>query len=138
MSKVYIYKTTVSIGDTNIFQNMYFSNFFRVTGKVRELWVKDCVKNFDQSLRGNLLLGTRRASCEFFHDFFLFDEITVKMQFTWIKKVSTEILFQFYKNQIQEIQAEARQTIIFLDRSHHFIPIPENFKQAILEYSVDK
>jgi len=137
MSKEYIYKTTVTIQDTNLFQNMYFSNFFSVAGKARELWVRDCVKGFEESLQGNLLLGTRRASFEYFHDFFLYDYIVVKMQFTWIKKTSTEIRFRFYKNNSKDCLAEGNQTIAFLDRSHKIARIPENFEKAIREYLMD-
>ena len=80
MARTYIYKSCVTIGDTNIFQNMYFINHFVIAGKVRELWVRDCVKKFDESLNGDLILGTRRATCEYFYDFFLYDKITVEMQ----------------------------------------------------------
>ena len=131
MSKEYVYKACVTIGDTNILQNMYFANHFRIAGTVRELWVRDCVKNFQESLQGDLVLGTRRATCEYYHDFFLYDEIIVKMQFAWIKNVSTEIIFKFYSGRFKDPCAVAYQTIVFLNRSHELIPIPENFRQAI-------
>lgn len=137
MTKIYTYLTTVTIGDTNIFQNMYFSNYFVIAGKVRELWVCDCVKKFDESLRGDLLLGTRRATCEYFHDFFLYDKIIVKAQVTWVKSASLEIIFKFYRNENQEIHAEMRQIIIFLNRCHHLVRMPDNFKKAALEYIID-
>jgi len=136
MSKEYIYKTCVTIGDTNVLQNMYFVNHFKIVGKVRELWVRDCVKNFNDSLQGGLLLGTRRAACEYYHDYFLYDEIIVKMQFTQIKGVSTELLFKFYKNDSKDIYASSSQTIVFLNRSHELVRIPENFREAIEEYMV--
>ncbi len=138
MGKIYTYTSCVTIGDTNVFQNMYFSNYFGIAGKVRELWVRDCVEHFDESLKGDFLLGTRRASCEYFHDFFIYNKITVQMQFSWVKKVSTEIIFKFYCNDNKESYAEAHQTIVFLTRSHRLINIPNNFKKAILEYIIDK
>ena len=138
MAKTYTYTSFVTIGDTNILQNLYFSNYFVITGKVRELWVRDCVKKFDESLRGDLILGTRRTSCEYFHDFFLFDKMIIKMQFTWIKNVSTEIIFKFYRNQSKEVHAEVYQTIVFLNRCHRLVRIPNNFKEAILEYIIDR
>ena len=136
-SNEYIYKTTVTIGDTNIFQNMYFVNFFKIQGEVRELWVRDCVEGYRESLQGNLILVTYRASFQFLRDFFLFDNLVVKMQFTLIRRASTDILFHFYKDSCSNIYAEGRQTIVFLDRSQNFIKIPENFKKAIIKYSAE-
>lgn len=37
------YKSTVTIGDTNVMKNMYFLNFFKLQGIARELWVKSAV-----------------------------------------------------------------------------------------------
>ncbi len=45
MGKTYEYRTTVTIGDTNLLQNMYFTNVFKLQGIFRELWVRDCVEN---------------------------------------------------------------------------------------------
>ena len=61
MAKVYEYRTTVTIGDTNLLQNMYFHNFFKLQGIARELWVKDCVKDGISDLHKGMVLITREA-----------------------------------------------------------------------------
>ena len=44
MGKIYEYRTTVTIGDTNLLQHMYFVQFFTLQGITRDLWVKECVQ----------------------------------------------------------------------------------------------
>ena len=69
MYKSFEYRTTVTIGDTNLFQNMYFANYFKVQGRVRELWVHECVPNAVKHLSEGLILITKSAHCDYKKDF---------------------------------------------------------------------
>lgn len=134
MSKYYEYRTTVTIGDTNVMQNMYFLNFFKLQGIVRELWVKDCVENGLVDLANGLMLITKNAECEFKKDFFLYDEILVKFSISKIEKTNCQIRFQFINYKNNDIHAEGTQRIVFADSAHKIVPIPDNWKAAISQY----
>lgn len=137
MNEVFEYKTIVTIGDTNALQNMYFLNFFKLQGVVRELWVKDSVKDGLADLANGMLLITKDARCNFKKDLFLYDEVTVKFYFTKINKTNTRLNFEFFNSRTNELHAEGNQTIVFANNQHKVIVIPDNWKDAIKRYFVD-
>lgn len=137
MNKVFEYKTTVTIGDTNVLQNMYFLNFFKLQGIVRELWVKNSVENGLVDLANGMILITKDARCNFKKDLFLYDDVTVKFYFTKIKKTNMRLNFQFFNSQTDELHAEGNQTVVFADKQHKIITIPDNWKDAINQYYVE-
>ena len=137
MGKSYEYRTIVSIADTNLYQHMDFRNYFELQGIVRGLWVKDAVANGVDSIMNRFFLITKSAHCDFIKDFYLFDEILVRMQVKNIKHVSTEIVFHYLHNQTMELHAKGYQKIVFADRSHKICRIPENFKKAGEEFLAD-
>ncbi len=133
--KIYEYKSVVTIGDTNCTQNMYFLNFFKLQGIVRELWVRDCVEGGLVDLSKGLLLITRDANCKFIKDFYLYNNIIVRLQMTKIENTNTELRFRFYNADTSDLHSEGYQTIVFADSTHKLIRIPENWKAAINTYS---
>lgn len=137
MNKVFEYKTTVTIGDTNAMQNMYFLNFFKLQGIVRELWVKNSVENGLADLANGMILITKDARCNFKKDLFLYDDVTVKFYFTKIKKTNMRLNFQFFNSKTDELHAEGNQTVVFADNQHKVIMIPDNWKDAINTYYVE-
>jgi len=136
MGKVYEYRTRVTIGDTNLLQNMYFLNFFKIQGIARELWVNERVENGAESLRNGLVLITRSAQMRFIKDFFLYERILVHVQVRNIREVRAELVFKFYNESTMELHAEGYQEIVFANSDHKICRMPENFKKAAIEYLV--
>jgi len=137
MNKTFEYKTTVTIGDTNAMQNMYYLNFFKLQGIVRELFVKKNVKSGFQDLINGMLLITKDARCNFKKDFFLYDDITVKLNFTKIRKTSIRANFDFVHSKTKELHATGSQTIVFADNQHNVIKIPDNWADAAKQFFVE-
>lgn len=136
MNKVYEYKTLVSIGDTNVMRNMYFLNFFKLQGIVRELWVKDCVEGGFQDLANGLLLITKDAQCDFQKDFYLYDEIAVRYYFSEIGRTYAVLNFDYFNVKNEVLHARGKQTIVFADENHRVSKIPLNWREAISDYLV--
>jgi len=132
----FIYKSVVTIGDTNCLGNVYFLNFLKLSGTMRELWLGSAVRNVGQHLAGGLVLITHSVSCDFMKDFFVFDPIRCEMNVRNLKRASAELVFRFYHDHTGALHAEARHTIVFADRSHKICPIPEDFRQAALQIEV--
>lgn len=133
---IYKYYTTVTLGDTNVMQNMYFGNAFKLTGIVRELWIRDCVEDFSATLSSGALLFTKEASCEFKKSFYLFDDIEIHLQFCNIRSASADLVFSFYKKGTNYLHAIARQTVVFADQNQKITRIPANFLNSFRAYSI--
>lgn len=136
VGKYYEYKSIVTIADTNLYQHMDFRNYFDLQGIVRGLWVKDAVVDGIESLMNSVFLITKSAHCDFIKDFYLFDEILVRMQVKNIKHISAEIVFHYYHSQTMELHAKGYQKIVFADSHQRICRIPENFKKAGMEFSM--
>ncbi|HQF74771.1 MAG TPA: thioesterase family protein [Syntrophales bacterium] len=138
MGKVYEYRTTVTIGDTNLLQHMYFVHFFTLQGITRDLWVKECVPGGLDAIRDGLVLITKNAMCEYKKDFFLYDRVLVQMQIRNLRGASTELVFRFYNEATMELHAEGTNEIVFANSNHRVCRIPPNFRNAGIEYSADE
>jgi len=138
MGKIYEYRTTVTIGDTNLLQHMYFVQFFTLQGITRDLWVKECVPGGLESIRDGLVLITKNAQCEYRKDFYLYDKVLVHMQIQNMRGASTELSFKFYNEATMELHAEGTNEIVFANSSHRVCRIPHNFRNAGKEYSADE
>lgn len=126
----YIYKTTVTFGDTDFFKSVYFLNYLKIAGVVRELWVRDCVPNFGRHLEMGLLLITRNASCDFIKPLFVFDVIRCEMTVERLRITSAELVFQFYHDTTDELHAVGRHKIVLADQTQKLCPMPKDFHDA--------
>ena len=136
MGKHYEYEYTVTIGDTNLLQNMYFLVHFKLQGITRELWVKNAVENGLRDLQNGLLLITKQASCNYHKDFFLYETLLIRLTFHDTQRTHTRLNFKIYEKETQELRAEGEQLIVFADAATHKLKrIPPNWKLAIQAYS---
>ena len=126
----YVYKTTITFGDTDYFRSVYFLNYLKIAGVVRELWVRDSVPNFDQHLEQGLLLITRNVSCDFIKPLFVFDVIRCEMTVERLRITSAELVFHFYKDSTNELHAMGRHKIVLADRTQKLCPMPKDFFEA--------
>lgn len=131
METVYRYESVVTIGDTNVMQNMYFLNFFKLAAVARELWVKDCVPDAGRDLQEGLVLITRDAGCSFRRDFMLWDPIVVELQFVELRQTNVRPRFRFRHGDTGKLHAEGFNTIVFADARHRVTRIPDNWRCAI-------
>jgi acyl-CoA thioesterase FadM len=126
----YLYKTTITFGDTDCFRSVYFLNYLKIAGVVRELWVRDCVPNFGQHLEKGLLLITRNVSCDFIKPLFVFDVIRCEMTVERLRITSAELVFHFYKDSTNELHAMGRHKIVLADQNQKLCPMPKDFHEA--------
>jgi acyl-CoA thioesterase FadM len=138
MGKIYEYRMTVTIGDTNLLQHMYFAQFFTLQGITRDLWLKEAVQGGVDSIKNGLALITKNAQCEYKKDFYLYDKVLVRMQIRNMRGASVELVFQFYNEETMELHAEGTNEIVFANSSHRICRIPENFRNAGKEYSAEE
>ncbi len=134
MGKTYEWRTTVTIKDTNLLQNVYFANYFDLQGHAREMWVRDCVPGAVEAMQQGLVLVTHDATCKFHKDFYLYDEVVVRCWFDNLRHASVDMFFEFRHAGTGDVHAEGRQTIVSAGPDHKPVRAPESFRGAILEY----
>ncbi len=135
MTKKYFYYTTVTIGDTNVLQNMYFLNHFKLTGVARELWLRDHVPDALHAIRQGIVLITREAYCVFRKDFYLYDPIRLELWFENARNTAIDLQFAFFHNEMNDLHAEAWQTIVVVGPDHRPCRMPEMFRTACAAFT---
>jgi len=135
MSLSFEHHTTITLGDTDHTQAVYFTHLFSLQGIVRELWVLHAVSNSERHLREGLVLVTRRASCEYHRKLRLFDPVVCRMQIRNLRQASADLVFRFHHGATGELHAEGLQRVAFADTDGRLRRMPEDFRQAALAYA---
>lgn len=130
MNNYYEYVIPVTIGKTNATQNVYFSEYFALQGLVRELWMKDCVRNAMNFFSEGFLISTKSAHCDYKIPFFVFDTISCRMHIESLKRVSAKLVFEFINQKSKKVCATGWQIVVFKNFSRKTCRIPEDFLEA--------
>ena len=135
MSLTFEHHVTITLGDTDHTQAVYFTHFFKLQGIVRELWVLNAVANSERHLRDGLLLLTRSASCEYHRQLKLFDPVVCRMQIRKLRQASSDLVFRFHHGVTGELHAEGLQRVAFVGSAGRLRRMPDDFRRAALAYS---
>jgi acyl-CoA thioesterase FadM len=130
MGPTYNYETLVTIGATNAMQNVYFAEYFKLQGTVREMWVNGSVSNALQYFKGGLILSTKSAHCEYRKPFFVFDTILCCMHIEDLSRVSARLVFDFYNKKTMSLHAFGWQQVVFKDGNRKTCRMPDEFQAA--------
>ena len=130
MGPTYDYEKLMTIGDTNAMQNVYFAEYFKVQGTVRESWVYNAVPNALQVFKDGLILSTKSAHCEYRKPFFVYDIMLCRMHIEEIHRVSAKLVFEFYNKKTMALCAFGWQLVVFKDANRKTCRIPDDFVKA--------
>lgn len=135
MSQTFEHHTTITLGDTDHTQAVYFVRFFELQGIVRELWVLRAVANSERHLQEGLVLVTRSASCEYHRKLKLFDPVVCRMQIRNLRQASSDLVFRFFHGVTGELHAEGVQRVAFCGADGRLRRMPEDFHHAALRFA---
>jgi acyl-CoA thioesterase FadM len=140
MGKQFIYNHLVYLNETNAMGGVvYYSNYSKWQGIVREAFFIRCVPEWQQILaevlKGNVGMITVEEYSSFIHHAYFGDEIVIKAVAKDIQKFNFKIAYEMTKEGQQEIIYQGWQKIAFSDNKGKFIPIPEPFLKAALEHA---
>ncbi len=135
MSHTFEHRTTITLGDTDHTQAVYFARLFDLQGVTRELWVLGVVANAEKHLKEGLVLVTRSASCEYHRKLRLFDPVVCRMSVSNLRQASADLVFHFHHGVSGALHAEGLQRIAFADASGRLRRMPDDFRAAGLAYS---
>ena len=140
--KEFVYKHTVYLNETNAMGGVvYFANFIKWQGIVREEFFIKAFPSWQEIMKlvmaGSANMITVEEHSKFKRHASFGDTIVIKLQTANLKKCSFDMVFRMYRsNTGDELIYEGWQRITFDDYKGNFIPIPEPFRQSILEYQV--
>lgn len=135
MSQTFEHHTTITLGETDHSQGVYFTHFFKLQGIVRELWVLHAVAHSERHLRDGLGLVTRSAACDYHRRLKLFDPVVCRMHIRNLRLASSDLVFRFYHGTTGELHAEGWQRVAFARSDGRLCRMPEDFRRAALAYS---
>ena len=124
-TKTFSFDKTIHLSDTNTFGSVYFAKFFEFQGCAREEFLKYFMgQDFKYFLDCNFGIHTVNASCKYKKQLMVFDEISVQLQVTHIKRAKFRLSFQTKNNATGECVATGEQWIGFTSKQGKPIPIP--------------
>lgn len=124
LNKKFTVNKMVCFGDTNLEGNVYFVNFFKWQGEVRELFLKEICPNFVDKFNKGLRLYTANASVEYLDEARIYDEIEISLQLFSPKMASVKEYFEFRNVKTNKLIATGEQKIVFANADKKVVRIP--------------
>ena len=146
MKRHYEMQHVVTLAETNLVGNVYFSNYFVWQGRCRELFLMQHAPQALQGLQsGELRLVTAHASCDFSDEFAAFDKVCIRMTLNRFIPFGVSLGFEYGLQPIDgssgssrfEPTARGRQDIKFLRRDGSgwaLFEVPDYLMQALIPY----
>ncbi|HRI14808.1 MAG TPA: acyl-CoA thioesterase [Verrucomicrobiota bacterium] len=88
---------TVSFEDTNVVGNVYFANYLRWRGKVREQFLCEKAPEILDEMRAGLELVTLAVDCRFQSSLFALDRVLIRMRLVTLTAKSARMSFDYYR-----------------------------------------
>lgn len=123
--KEFVFEKTVYLTDTNLFGNTYFARYFDWQGMAREAFFKRLIGDFNKFLQSRIKLVTIEAHIKYHHEVTLYDEVVIKVRADNIKVATADLIFTYLNKKTNQLVAEGRQKIGFVDPAGRVIPVPK-------------
>ena len=127
----------VSFEETNLVGNVYYANHVRWQGYCREMFLREHAPDILQLLQDGLYLVTVRVSCDYFNEFFAFDEVIIRMRVVEMTQSRVTMAFDYIKvdKTGETLMAKGEQQIACLREQNGQMaatPIPHSMQQALM------
>ncbi len=137
----YEYRHVIAFEETNLVGNVYYTNHIRWQGRCREMFLKDNAPEIIEELKNGLLLITTRVSCEYYSEFYAFDNVIIRMQAGAITQNRVTMLFDYIcidESGVEKLMAKGEQQIACMREQQGVViptPIPPVLRQALDLYT---
>jgi enediyne core biosynthesis thioesterase len=136
----YEYQHLVTLADTNLVGNVYFTNYLAWQGTCRERFLAQHAPSIVGRLTQDLALVTVSCSCEFFSELYAMDQISIRMALAGVVANRVTMTFDYYRLNQDPAQLVARgtQTIACMTRqASQLMPIdiPDELASALHGYA---
>lgn len=135
----YDYRHLVTLEETNVVGNVYFSNYVRWQGHCRERFLMERAPGLLRALTDGLALVTASCTCDYFSELYAGDTVELRMTLDVVDDNRVSMAFDYYRvNAAQaELVARGSQTIACMKRVPHGvepIPVPVELRHALEPY----
>jgi enediyne biosynthesis thioesterase len=129
VSDTYEYHHVVSLEETNLLGNVYFTHYVRWQGHCRELFLRTFVPEVLEALDPEAeALVTTRCSCMYFAELVAFDQVIVRMRLGEVNQNRLTLRFDYVRvddAEQEELVARGEQQLAWLRRrGERFEPRP--------------
>ncbi|MDN3295971.1 acyl-CoA thioesterase [Streptomyces ficellus] len=135
----YTYDHLVTLEETNLVGNVYFTNYLRWQGHCRERFLGERAPGVLRALRGELALVTVDCHCAFFSELYAMDRVAIRMSLTASGEHQVGMGFAYYRTNsaVPELVARGGQTVACMRRTEQGmrpVPVPDELRAALAPY----
>jgi enediyne biosynthesis thioesterase len=137
--KTYDCRHLVTLEETNLVGNVYFTNYLRWQGSCREQFLAEHAPSVLRALREDFVLATVSCHCDFFAELYATDTVEVRMTLGAVDGHRVTMAFDYYRldGATPQLVARGGQTIACLRRTSAGtipVPVPDELREALLPY----
>lgn len=134
--RAYEHYHVVGFEETNLTGNVYFVNYLRWQGRVREMFLSEHAPSILGQLADGLAMVTTRCSCEYLGELNALDRIRIRMRLTEIVHNRVTMTFEYWRclPDCEQLAAKGEQQIACMQRSGAGLsptPIPAALRRAL-------
>jgi enediyne biosynthesis thioesterase len=136
----YEYRHIVSFEETNVAGNVYYVNYLRWQGRIRELFLREHAPEVLVEIGRGLALVTTRCSCDYLAELAAFDEVVVRMRLGTVTQNRISMTFDYWRQngEGEELVARGEQQVACMLRNGQRLipaPLPSSLREALLQYA---
>ena len=110
-------------------------NFYEWTSYVREAFFSELCGDFNKILNSPVKMMTAKITLEIFDDSKFGDFIEARFTTSKIKKVSFDVMVDFFNIRMNKVVCQTGHTLVFVDAdTQKFTNIPEGIRDAVVQY----
>jgi enediyne biosynthesis thioesterase len=137
--KTYDYRHVITLEETNLVGNVYFTNYLRWQGHCRELFLIEHAPGVLRALRTDLALVTVSCQCDFFDELYAAETVELRMTLGGTDGNRVTMAFDYYRahDGVHQLVARGSQTIACMTRTAAGIepvPVPDELCGALAPY----
>ncbi len=134
--KIFIFdKIRVFFKHTDYYGYVHPYNYCEWTSYVREAFFSENCGDFKKIIDSKVKIMTAKIQLDTSSDCCFGDLVEARLTVAKVKRVSFDVIVKFVNMRINEITAETRHTLVFVDsEANQFTNVPDNIKTAIFSY----
>jgi enediyne biosynthesis thioesterase len=137
--KAYEFSHVIGFEETNLVGNVYFLNYLRWQGRVREMFLHEYAPDVLEEFHQGLALITLRCSCEYLQELEAFDKVLIRMWLGGITPNRFSMRFEYWRTGrgAEELVARGEQQVACMRRENGKMiasAVPPTLRQALEAY----
>lgn len=139
----YAYEHLVTLEETNLVGNVYFTHYLRWQGHCRERFLAERAPGVLRALHDDLALVTVSCHCDYFNELYAMDRVTLRMSLGNADEHRISMSFDYYRTGgvMPQLVARGGQTVACMRRTGNGmvpVPVPDELRTALAPYGTGR